>query len=159
MLVVKETKDDEMDSGPGPIGIERDCVGCEGFTLERKGVVEVMTGDDTEAVLLGCTELTRVVVTGSDSSIVLVNTIVSVEGGTVLGTTVTVLVVSKLSVTVLITVAGEDWVEVVEPPSTGTTEYGTRLPILAWFWESRGRVCVVPDRRRIAESKMMRITT
>ena len=121
-FVDRETKGDGIDSGPGPSGIVRDCVGCIGLTIEVDNVVDIVNGTSEEIPVLVCSGVTRTVVTDLDSLIVFVNIIVSVEGSVVLCTIVTVSVVSKLSVTVSITVAGEVGVEVVEPPSTGTTE-------------------------------------
>ena len=53
--------------------------------------------------------------------------IVSVAGGALLSDTVTVSVLSEFWVTVCTIVAALDSLVAAEPPSTATTEYGTRF--------------------------------
>ncbi len=91
--------DGETDKAPGPHTVS---VGCDGFTTE----IEDRRGD--AAVI--------------EASATVSTTVVSIA----IGDAVTVLVLSKLCVTVLVTVCPRIAVAVV-PPSTCTTEYGTRL--------------------------------
>ncbi|MCJ1244757.1 hypothetical protein MMC30_001957 [Trapelia coarctata] len=94
--------DGETDAGPGPIETHTVSAGCDGFTTEigdRKDDEEVMEPPPTVST-----------------------TVVSIA----IGDAVMVVVLSKLCVTVLVTV-WTGFAAAVVPPSTGTTEYGTRL--------------------------------
>lgn len=94
--------DGETDKAPGPKETRTVSVGCDGFTTEiedRRGNAAVIEASATVST-----------------------TVVSIA----IGDAVTVLVLSKLCVTVLVTVCPRIAVAVV-PPSTCTTEYGTRL--------------------------------
>lgn len=94
--------DGETDKAPGPMETHTVSISCDGFTTE----IEDRRGD--AAVI--------------EASAIVSTTVVSIA----IGDAVTVLVLSKLCVTVLVTVCPRIAVAVV-PPSTCTTEYGTRL--------------------------------
>ena len=84
---------------------------------------------------------------GPDSLTMFVATIVSIDGGVLLAGVVTVSILFEVCIRVIVANTGTAGDVGVEPPSTATTEYGTRLPTAgclggAWgfsgkAWEGR----------------------
>ena len=105
---------DLTETGPGPRGGAMVAGDCKGSTEGMEGLVE-------EVELL-CARVITTVVAKSDADTTLVEMIVFVAGGAVLGAIVTVSVTARLCVTVSITVIGMASDVAAGPPSTGTTE-------------------------------------
>ena len=148
-FVEEDTERGTREEGPGPMGTSTDTVESKGATIEVDGFVE----DGTKE--LACGKVIITVVAKSEADTIFVEKTVIVTGDAVLGAMVIVSVVSRLRVTVSITVivAASD-VE-LGPPSTGTTEYDTPLGLicnLSWFWESTGRAWVNVERENSAET-------
>ncbi|MCJ1295608.1 hypothetical protein MMC34_007171 [Xylographa carneopallida] len=115
--------------GPGMTGMTTVSVACDGLTTAIDGVKVEATVSNTVVVTAGS------VITTVDATVC-----VSVSN-TVLDI-VTVSTLSELCVTVRVTVAGARVAVTVVPPSTGTTEYGTRFCFscaLSGFCETTGR--------------------
>lgn len=110
-----------IEAGPGPRGSGVDTVDCKGSTAGVDGFVEDGTME------LACARVMSTVVAKSDADTIFVEMTVLVVGNAVLAVMVTVWVVSRLRVTVSITVTGAASDVGTGPPSTGTTEYDIPL--------------------------------
>ena len=126
----EDVEDESRETGPGATGITTVSVGCEGLTIDIDGeFVETIVSDT--------------VVAEAGSLITTVEIMVCVNVSNKLRDIVTVPILSEFCVIVLVTVSGTSVAVTVDPPSTGTTEYGTRFCFCCSFsgvLRARGRV-------------------